>query len=185
MSTPQIVALAAAAALATWAAVSLSTFLIPAAVEASLSEAGAGLLLFVGSLTSISIRVVAGSITDRRRSRGFVGLAVLMAVGSLVFVALSGAGGLWFVVLVLLAFATGWGWPGLMTFTVVNANIGTPAASSAITQAGVFLGAGIGPLVLGWLIDNVSRTASWTTVALCLGIASVVTLGVGRSTRPA
>jgi len=185
MSTPQIVALALAAALATWAAVSLSTFLIAAAVEASLSEAAAGLLLFAGSLTSISIRVVAGSITDQRRSRGFVGLAVLMAIGSLVFVALSGAAGLWFVVLVLVAFATGWGWPGLMTFTVVNANIGTPAASSAITQAGVFLGAGIGPLVLGWLIDNVSRAASWMTVAACLGVAAVVTLGVGRSTRPA
>lgn len=184
MSTSQIAALAAAAALATWAAVSLSTFLIGAAVDASLSESGAGMLLFVGSLASISTRVVAGSLTDRRRSRGFVGLAVLMGVGSLVFVALSGASGFWFIGFVLLAFATGWGWPGLMTFTVVNANIGTPAASSAITQAGVFLGAGLGPLVLGWLIENVSRSAAWTTVAACLGIASIVTLGVSRSTRP-
>ena len=71
-----------------------------------------------------------------------------------------------------------------MTFTVVNANIGTPAASSAITQAGVFLGAGLGPLVLGWLIENVSRTAAWITVAACLGIASIVTLAVSHSTRP-
>ena len=184
MSTSQIVALAAAAALATWAAVSLSTFLIAAAVEASLSESGAGLLLSVGSLVSIGTRVTAGALTDRGRSRGFTGLAVLMGVGGLVFFALGGAGGVWFVGLVLLAFATGWGWPGLMTFTVVNANIGTPAASSAITQAGVFLGAGLGPLVLGWLIDNVSQAASWTTVGVCLGIASVVTLGVARSTRP-
>jgi predicted MFS family arabinose efflux permease len=83
MSTLQIAALAAAAALATWAAVSLSTFLIAAAVEASLSESGAGLLLFAGSLASISTRVAAGSLTDQRRSRGFVGLAVLMSVGSL------------------------------------------------------------------------------------------------------
>jgi len=184
MSTSQIVALAAAAALATWAAVSLSTFLIAAAVEASLSESGAGLLLSVGSLVSIGTRVTAGALTDRGRSRGFTGLAALMGVGGLVFFALGGAGGVWFVGLVLLAFATGWGWPGLMTFTVVNANIGTPAASSAITQAGVFLGAGLGPLVLGWLIDNVSQAASWTTVGVCLGIASVVTLGVARSTRP-
>ena len=184
MSTSQIVALAAAAALAIWAAVSLSTFLIAAAVEASLSESGAGLLLSVGSLVSIGTRVTAGALTDRGRSRGFTGLAVLMGVGGLVFFALGGAGGVWFVGLVLLAFATGWGWPGLMTFTVVNANIGTPAASSAITQAGVFLGAGLGPLVLGWLIDNVSQAASWTTVGVCLGIASVVTLGVARSTRP-
>ncbi len=184
MSTSQIMALAAAAALATWAAVSLSTFLIAAAVEASLSESGAGLLLFAGSLVSIGTRVTAGALTDRGRSRGFTGLAVLMGVGSLVFFALGGAGGVWFVGLILLAFATGWGWPGLMTFTVVNANIGTPAASSAITQAGVFLGAGLGPLVLGWLIDNVSQAASWATVGVCLSIASIVTLGVARSTRP-
>ena len=185
MSTSQIAALAGAAALATWAAVSLGTFLIPAAVEASLSESGAGMLLFVGSLASIGTRVTAGSLTDRKGSRGFVGLAVLMGVGSVVFVALSGAAGVWFVGLVLLAFATGWGWPGLMTFTVVNANVATPASSSAITQAGVFLGAGIGPLALGWLIGNVSRIAAWMTVAVCLGIASVVTLTVARSTRQA
>ena len=73
MTTLQIAALATSAALATWAAVSLSTFLVAAAVDATLSEAGAGLLLFVGSLASISTRVVAGVVTDRRRSRGFVG----------------------------------------------------------------------------------------------------------------
>ena len=183
MTTLQIAALATAAGLATWAAVSLSTFLVTAAVDATLSEAGAGLLLFVGSLASISARVVAGVITDRKRSRGFVGLAVLMGTGSLVFGVLSGSSGSWFVGLVLLAFSTGWGWPGLMTYTVVNANIETPAASSAITQAGVFLGAGIGPLVLGWLIANVSQAASWATVSVALGIASVVTLAVARTTR--
>lgn len=183
MSIPQIVGLAGAAALATWAAVSLSTFLVAAAVDASLSEAGAGLLLFFGSLTSIGTRVVAGIITDRRRARGFAGLAGLMGIGSLVFIALSGATGPWFAVLVLVAFATGWGWPGLMTYTVVNANVGTPAASSAVTQAGIFLGAGVGPIVLGWLIDNVSRSASWMTVAVSLFVASMITLGVARATR--
>ncbi|MCZ6505979.1 MAG: MFS transporter, partial [Actinobacteria bacterium] len=76
MTTLQIAGLATAAGLATWGAVSLSTFLVTAAVDATLSEAGAGLLLFVGSLASISARVVAGVITDRKRSRGFVGLAV-------------------------------------------------------------------------------------------------------------
>jgi len=65
----------------------------------------------------------------------------------------------------------------------VNANIETPAASSSITQAGVFLGAGIGPLVLGWLIANVSQAASWATVSVALGLASVVTLAVAHTTR--
>ena len=96
MTTLQIAALATSAALATWAAVSLSTFLVAAAVDATLSEAGAGLLLFVGSLASISARVVAGVITDRKRSRGFVGLAVLMGTGSLVFGVLSETSGPWF-----------------------------------------------------------------------------------------
>jgi cyanate permease len=87
------------------------------------------------------------------------------------------------VVLVVAAFATGWGWPGLMTFTVVNANVATAAASSGITQAGIFLGAGAGPVVLGWTIDQAGFGASWLLVAAALAVAAVIVGGVGMRVR--
>jgi MFS family permease len=182
-----LVMLAAASALSAAAAISLGTFLIAAAVEeASFTQAAAGVLLFVGSLASISARIVVGAITDRIGGRGFTGVAILLGGGALVFLLLRPATGLAFGVLVVLAFATAWGWTGLMTFTVVNANTSTVAASSAIMQAGIFLGAGLGPIVLGWTIDQYSFSTSWVGVSvLLLAAASIVTVVGRRAGRPA
>ena len=59
-----LVTLAGAAALSTWAALSLSIFLVEASVEeASLSESAAGMLLFAGSLASILGRMTAGAVS--------------------------------------------------------------------------------------------------------------------------
>jgi MFS family permease len=183
MRLSQLTTLAIGSSMATWAAMALGTFLVAAAVNTGLSEGSAGLLLFAGSAASIAARVITGFVTDRTRGQGFAGLAVLMGFGGLVFLLLPSAAGIGFVVLVLLAFTTGWGWPGLMTFTVVNANAGTTAASSAITQAGVFLGAGGGPIVLGWAIDRWSYDTSWTLVAASLLLAASIVTAVGARTR--
>ncbi len=98
----------------------------------------------------------------------------------LVFLLLGVASGAGFVVLVLAAFATGWGWPGLMTFTVVNANTGTAATSSGITQAGIFFGAGAGPIVLGVVVDRWGFDVIWLVVAATLAVASTVVATVGH-----
>ena len=93
-----------------------------------------------------------------------------------------------FVLIVLVAYATGWGWPGLMTYTVVNANRGSVASSSSITQSGVFIGAGAGPLLLGWVIERQSFGAAWLTVSFGLFAAMVIIAIVRsriRSVRPA
>lgn len=179
-----LVMLAAASALSAAAAISLGTFLIAAAVEkASFTEAAAGVLLFVGSMASISARIAVGAITDRIGGRGFAGVAILLGTGALVFLLLRPTTGLAFGVLVVVAFATAWGWTGLMTFTVVNANTSTVAASSAIMQAGIFLGAGLGPILLGWTIDQYSFSTSWVAVAVLLLTASSIVTLVGMRTR--
>lgn len=183
LSTGNLVSLGLAAALATSAAIALGTFLVAAAVDAGFGEAAAGLLLFAGSAASISARIGVGGVTDRRRSTGFVGLVALMVTGSIVFFALPGAAGWLLAVLIVVAFATGWGWPGLMTFTVVNANAGSAAASSGITQAGIFLGAGVGPVVMGRLIDEYSFAASWTVVAGALLVAAAIVSVIGTRSR--
>lgn len=185
LSVWDLATLAGAAALCTTAAMSLSVFLVEASVEeASLTEPTAGVLLFAGSLASIAGRMGAGLVTDRVHGRGFAALAVLMGTGSLVFFLLPATTGAAFFVLVLAAFATGWGWPGMLTFTVVNANTESVAASSSITQAGIFLGAGVGPVVLGLAIDATSFHVSWLIVAVALSTAAVIVTVVGfRSQR--
>lgn len=177
----RLVAFATGVALATWAATSLGTYLVAAAVDIGYSESGAGMLLFAGSVASITGRLIAGHVTDRLGSKGFTGVATMVSMGAIVFALLATATGPWFAVLIIAAFATGWGWPGLMTYAVVNANLGTVAASSAITQAGVFLGAGAGPLVLGWVADEWSFSAAWLVVAGALAMSAAIVSLVGRS----
>ena len=71
----------------------------------------------------------------------------------------------------------------MMTFTVVNANASSVAASSSITQAGIFLGAGAGPVLLGWFIDRTSFPASWVLVAVALLAAASIVAIVGLRTQ--
>ncbi len=179
LTVGRLALLSAGAALATWAAVALSTYLVAAAVDAGFSEPTAGLLLFAGSAASILGRVGAGAVTDRIGGRGFGAMALLTGLGAMVFLALPLTAGAAFAVLVPAAFVTGWGWPGLMTYSVVNANIGTPASSSAITQAGIFAGAGLGPMVLGWVVSARSFDAMWLVVAAALAAATLVVGAVG------
>lgn len=181
LTTRLLVGLAFGASLATWGAIALSTYLVAAAVDRGLTEAQAGWLLFAGSAASIAARVGVGQLTDRIEGRGFAAIAALTGAGVLVFLLLGVASGAGFVVLVLAAFATGWGWPGLMTFTVVNANTGTAATSSGITQAGIFFGAGAGPIVLGIVVDRWGFDMIWLVVAAALAVASTVVATVGHA----
>jgi MFS family permease len=179
----RLTGLSAGAALATLAAIALGTFLVAAAVDTGFSESAAGLLLFAGSVSTIAGRVVAGVVTDRIGGRGFGGLALLMGTGAVLLLLLPRSAGVVFGLVVLGAFATAWGWPGLMTYTVVNANRATAAASSGITQAGVFAGAGGGPLLLGFLVERYSFSTVWVVVAGALIVATVLVVAVGhRST---
>lgn len=184
----RLAGLSAGGSLATLAAIALGTYLVAAAVDVGFSESSAGLLLFAGSVATIGGRVVAGLVTDRVGGRGFGGLAVLLGTGAVLFLVLPLAGGVVFGLVVLAAFATAWGWPGLMTYTVVNANPATAAASSGVTQAGVFAGAGGGPLLIGFLIERYSFSTVWVVVAGALVAATILVLAVRRgsaSPRPA
>lgn len=174
LTTGQLVVLAIGSAFATWSAVFLGTFLVAAAVDVSFSEANAGLLLFAGSAVSIGARVLYGVLADRHRAGGFLGVSLIMGAGSIAMAFIAGADGVVFIVAVLAGFALGWGWPGLLTYAVVKANTSTAASSSAVTQAGIFLGAGLGPVMLGAIVDNWSFQAAWVTVSVLLATAALV-----------
>ena len=183
MQTRLLLTLGLGASLATWAAVALGSYMVAAAVDAGFSEKAGGVLLFVGSAFSLSARAIAGYFTDRFGGRGFGGISLLAGVGAIVFALMAFSTGWAFALLVPIAFATGWGWPGLMTYTVVNANTSSAAASSSITQAGVFLGAGGGPVVVGWLVDTWSFSVAFVVVAVMLAVASLIVAWVGRQAR--
>ncbi len=166
--------LAAAAGLASLAATALGTYMVSAAVDGGFTEVAAGYLQFAGSAVSILARVLVGVFVDRRQAPGYVGLFTLMAFGGLAFVGLSSSAGAVFALVTIAAYATGWAWPGLMTFTVVDANRGAAAKSSSIMQAGVFVGAGAGPVVVGGVVERWGFGSGFVVVAGCLMVAAVL-----------
>lgn len=177
--TRDLLYLAVGSSFATWGAIALGTYLVSATVDLGFSASAAGLLQFVGSAISILARVTVGVITDRTGGRGFGGIVLLAGIGAVAFLALARVDGPAFFVIVVVAFATGWGWPGLMTYTVVRANRASAASASAITQAGVFVGAGSVPIVLGAVIERWSFSGAWMTAALGLVIAAFAVGAVG------
>jgi MFS family permease len=171
--------LAAVSALATWAATALGTFMVAGAMSVGFGERQAGWIQFGGSALSILARLVYGLLADRFRWGGFVTIGLLAGSGGVVFMLLPEVLGAGFVLAAFVAYVTGWAWPGLLTSTVVDANREAAAGSSAITQAGVFVGAALGPVVLGALIDRSGFGAAWriTGTALLLSATMVVLLG--------
>jgi predicted MFS family arabinose efflux permease len=180
-----LVGLAAAAALGAVAAAALGTFMVSAALSLGYSEGAAGILQSVGSGLSIVMRVSIGRFFDHRKRTGFAGLVALMAIGTVAFAALPFVNGAAFAVVVVIAYMTGWGWPGLMTYTVVDANRASAASASSVVQAGVFVGAGLGPLVLGSVFESSGAGLAWGLVAGCLAAASITASLTGRTSMVA
>ena len=180
LGSKRLIVLAVASTLAAWAAVSLGIFLVAASVEAGLSESQGGLLLFGGSVASLVARVVAGVIVDRRAGNGFIGVSLMMTAGAGAFALISATAGMTFALAVVLGFTFGWGWPGLLTYSVVESDPEAAAATSSITQSGIFLGAGIGPITLGWIIETWSYRTGWLLITGFLVVAAAIVYSVAR-----
>lgn len=173
-------ALALGSACATIGAVALGAFTVDAAISQGIEPGAAGSLLAGASVASIVMRATYGHWADRRNATGLGSASILMLIGGVMFIALTSATQPWFAVLVVGLFATAWAWPGLMTYGIVRANQGRPAGSTAITQAGIFVGAGLGPVGIGWLIENQSYAAGWTATSISLLIAASVVMWVRK-----
>lgn len=173
-----LVTTAIGAFLASSAPAALASFTVAAALDAGFGDDASGLILATGSFVSISSRFLNGVAIDVRPANSYRRISWLLLVGGLVMLALvAHVPRPLFAVLVVVAFGTAWAWPGLLTYTVVTRNPNRPAASTGVTQAGVFFGAGGMPLVVGWLVEIRGFDAAWlltATAVLCGGALMAV-----------
>jgi predicted MFS family arabinose efflux permease len=183
----ELVALAVAVGLGAGAANALPSFLVAYAVREGMYVEEAGILLAVASAAGLIARIALGWLADTRAATELAWVATLLAVGGVSLAALPFATGdgvlMW--VSGALAFAAGWGWPGLFTFIVATDNAHEPAAATGLTQAGVFVGAVAGPLLFGVTASSLSYDAAWrgAAVAQMLGAALLLVVRSLRSAR--
>lgn len=162
---PRLGLLAVGGALGAMVVGSLSAFAVLSAVEAGLSEAQGGLLLAMASAIGVLMRVTAGWWVDRFDSDGFTPVSTLLLFGGIGFVLLATREPTLIVPGTILAFVTGWGWPGLMHYAVSRANPTETGRATGVVQIGTSAGMALGPATFGLLVDRVGYGVGWTAVA--------------------
>lgn len=175
-----LVILAAAVGFAAAANGTLATFVVTAGVDAGLGESAAGLVLTLGSAAGITMRLVVGARADRRGGRHLPVVSVLLAGGALGYLLLAPGLVATHLLGALVAFGSGWAWPGLFNLAVVRLNPTAPAAATGITQTGVYVGALSGPVLFGLVVDSAGYGLAW----LLAGVASALAaagVAYGRS----
>lgn len=144
----------------------LSAFYVESAVSFGHQPGKAGWLLAAGSLSSIAVRITLGRWADRRRTGRMTMVIRMMTVGAAGFALLAHAGSTWILVPgTILAFAAGWGWPGLYQFAIVRLNPGSPGDATGAIMVGMFAGGMVGPIVFGTLVEASSYTVAWWTLS--------------------
>ncbi|MHB1504773.1 MAG: MFS transporter [Acidimicrobiales bacterium] len=173
-----LVVLAIAMALGSAAANSLGTFIVPSSVFDGIHPGQAGLLAALGSLAGLVTRVVAGIRADRRGRAHLRAVAIMVSIGAVGYLALAFGLTLLDVVATPLAFAAGWGWPGLFNLAVVRTHRHAPGWATGITQTGAYAGGAIGPALFGLVAQHASYATAWTLDAgLALAAAGGMLLG--------
>ena len=171
-----LLGLALAVGFAAAGASTLAIFMVASAVHTGWSEAHAGLLLAAASALGVAARLLSGVQADRRgrnHLRVVAGMLVIGAVGTLAMATESLP---LFAVGAPVAFAAGWGWPGLFILSIVSLHPEAPASATGITQVGTSAGCVIGPLTFGLLVDAFSFRVAWMGNASVLLLAACVIL---------
>ena len=186
-----LVFMAVGAAFAASVASALSAFLVISVVAAGVSAAAGGLMLAAASVTGLGVRLAAGWWADMRRAGGLGGVALLLGIGSIGLAMLAATAPWLLTVAAMLAFGAGWGWNGLFNFAVVKHFPASPARATSLALTGTYIGAALGPFVMGQIIAASSYRTAWFSTAAFSGVSALAMLAARwqltrlRSTREA
>lgn len=175
-----LVLIAVGAALASAGPNALGTYLVASAVDVGIAEGTAGLLAALGSGVSLLVRVAAGARADRRGAYGFAAIVGLLAAGAAGFALMAADAPALFVIGAVLAFALGWGWPGLFNLAVVERHRASPGAATGISQTGIYVGAAAGPALYGLAAGELGYSGAWALVG---GLVLLAALTIGLASR--
>ncbi len=151
------------------------------ATDSGMDPGWAGALLSIGSALGILSRIYQGWAVDTKGILPIQRLIWLLGLGAIGLVVMSLHSPTTYAVAVTLAFAAGWSWPGLFNLSIIRNNASAPAAATGVSQIGVFIGAGSGPVIGGIIVDSYGYRELWLFCAGALALGA--TLAVYLRTR--
>ncbi len=160
---------------------SFGAFYVESAVVRGIDPAIAGTLLAIGSGLGVVARIVWGGLADRHRDWHFPMITTFLVLGSAGF-GLMGriSGGTQLLALTVLVYATGWAWPSVLSFAVVQRQPQAPAAASGIIGTGQYGGGIIGPIGFGFLVERFSYQVAWQYAGGMALVAAILMFVGGR-----
>ena len=177
-----LVALAVASCLGIAAATSLGAFTVESAVASGVAVGVAGWLLAIGSVAGATARLLVGWRIDSSDADPVALMALFLGVGVAGYLVLAFTSDpVLILVGVIVGYAFGWGWNGLLMYSVVLIQPQAPAAASGIAQVGMSTGAALGPLGFGAIASgDGGYTVAWLATAACAAGSALILLLVVR-----
>jgi len=160
---------------------SFGAFYVESAVFNGIAPALAGTLLAVGSGLGVVSRIVWGFVADRKPAWHFRIITSFLVVGSAGFGLMGSVrSGPMLLALTVLVFGSGWAWPSVLAFAVVQRQPKAPAVASGIIGTGQYGGGIVGPLGFGFLVERYSYQIAWQYTAAMALIAAALMFAGGR-----
>ncbi|QNL93758.1 MFS transporter [Aeromicrobium senzhongii] len=179
--------LAAGGLLASIAGSATSPFLVDGLIAGGADPGAAALLFGLSAWIGVSARIIAGIVADRVPGAvlHLVAAAGLLVFGSVGMLILGfGRGTPMLAVGTVLTFALGWAWPGLLHHATLTVHRTQMARATAALQTGTYVGALIGPLGFGLIVEHLSFTWAWSGYAtMLLASAAMLALASRRVRR--
>jgi MFS family permease len=175
--------LAAAAGLASAAAMGTASFLVTYGVdEVGMADEAAGLVLAALGIAAGVGRIALGAAADGPGSDPLGAVAPLLVISAGGYALLiAGTTGFTYVAAVVIGFA-GWGWSGALAVALVRMLPDAPSAVGSL-MTGTFSGAVAGPVLVGLLADHDHWDTAWIACAALSAAAGVMVALAGRARR--
>ena len=162
----------------------LGAYGVISAVDRGIGVGTAGFLLSAASVIGALMRIGVGAVAGRAGRESLKMIAAMQLVGGIgIFIMV--ANNKWtYAIGLIVAFGIGWGWPGLVHFSVSNiAGPATPAATG-IVQTGTYIGCAVGPFLAGVGYAAWGDRAIWFLSASMLTAAGLLAFLLSQRPRP-
>lgn len=154
----------------------LSPFLVDGLIAGGASPGDAALLLGISAWVGVTSRITTGLLADRHPYplRHVASAAAMMCAAAIGMTGLGfGHGTPVLATAAMVTFGIGFAWPGLLHHAAITLHPEHMARATSYMQMGTYVGALVGPLVFGFLVQFGSFRLAWTVtacVALCGGV---------------
>ena len=136
------------------------------------------MVLSLGSAAGLAVRLTAGIVADRAQPDLLRMVAAMLGLGGLGYLLLALGQPVTFLVGLVLGFGAGWAWPGVFNYAVAARFPDRVATATSVTQTGVYLGAGGGPLLFGLVAEHSGTATAWLISSVLATLAAMTLIAV-------